>query len=81
MAKTSGTPNAVHDTMSFAQHVIQFLGPIIGNPVVVLPVGRSKEGLPLGIQVVGRRGQDMELLAVAEALTEVTGPFQHPPGY
>jgi amidase len=54
---------------------------LTGNPVVVLPVGRSKEGLPIGMQVVGRRWQDMALLAVAEALTEVTGPFQRPPGY
>ena len=52
-----------------------------GNPVVVLPVGRSKEGLPIGMQVIGRRWQDMALLAVAEALTEVTGSFQRPPGY
>jgi amidase len=52
-----------------------------GNPVVVLPVGRSREGLPIGIQVVGRRWKDMELLAVAEALTEVTKPFQRPPEY
>jgi amidase len=54
---------------------------LTGNPVVVLPAGRSGEGLPIGIQVVGRRWQDMKLLAVAEALTEVTGPFQRPPGY
>jgi amidase len=54
---------------------------LTGNPVVVLPVGKSKEGLPIGMQVVGRRWQDMALLAIAEALTEVTGPFQRPPGY
>jgi amidase len=52
-----------------------------GNPVVVLPAGSSKDGLPIGIQVVGRRWQDMELLAVAEALTQVTGEFRRPPGY
>ncbi len=54
---------------------------LTGNPVVVIPTGSSKEGLPIGIQVVGRRWQDMELLAAAEALTEVTGPFRRPPGY
>ncbi len=52
-----------------------------GSPVVVLPAGSSKDGLPIGIQVVGRRWQDMELLAVAKALTEVTGKFRRPPGY
>lgn len=51
-----------------------------GSPVVVLPAGSSKEGLPIGIQVVGRRWRDMELLAVAEAIAGVTGPFRPPPG-
>jgi amidase len=54
---------------------------LTGNPVVVLPMAHSKEGLPLGVQVVGRRWHDVELLAVAEQLAEVTGPFQRPPGY
>lgn len=54
---------------------------LTGNPVVVLPLARSKEGLPIGVQVVGRRWGDMELLAVAEQLAKVTGPFQRPSGY
>lgn len=54
---------------------------LTGSPVVVLPVAHSEEGLPIGVQVVGRRWRDMELLAVAEQLAEVTGPFQCPPGY
>ena len=52
---------------------------LTGNPVVVLPLGHTKEGLPIGIQVVGRRWEDMHLLAVAEQLTNVTGQFQPPP--
>ncbi|MGD8398096.1 MAG: amidase family protein [Anaerolineae bacterium] len=52
-----------------------------GSPVVVLPAGQSSEGLPIGLQLVGRRWRDMELLAVAEAVAEVTGPFQPPVGY
>jgi amidase len=54
---------------------------LTGNPVVVLPAGHSSDGLPIGIQVIGRRWQDMHLLSVAEALTEVTGPFQAPSGF
>jgi len=52
---------------------------LTGNPVVVLPLGRSAEGLPFGVQVVGRRWQEMALLDVAEQLTQFTGPFQFPP--
>jgi amidase len=54
---------------------------LTGNPVVVLPVGHSTDGLPIGIQAVGRHWQDMALLATADALTEVTGAFQAPPGF
>ncbi len=54
---------------------------LTGNPVVVLPFAKSNEGMPIGLQLVGRRWQDMKLLNAAEALTEVTGPFKPPPGY
>ena len=53
---------------------------LTGNPMVVLPLARTREGLPIGVQVVGKRWDDMALLAVAEQLTKVTGPFQPPPG-
>jgi amidase len=53
---------------------------LTGNPVVVLPLARTKSGLPIGVQVVGRRWADMALLAVAERLTQVTGRFRSPPG-
>ncbi|MGL6339255.1 MAG: amidase [Waterburya sp.] len=39
-----------------------------GNPVVVIPIGKSKSGLPIGVQIVGRRWQDMELLAIARLI-------------
>ncbi|MGL4883028.1 MAG: amidase family protein, partial [Waterburya sp.] len=39
-----------------------------GNPVVVIPIGKSKSGLPIGVQIVGRRWQDMELLAIAKLI-------------
>jgi len=54
---------------------------LTGNPVVVLPVARSGEGLPIGVQVVGRRWDDMRVLALAANLAQVTGSFRRPPGY
>ena len=54
---------------------------LTGNPVLVLPVARSQSDLPIGIQVVGRRWRDMQLLSIAQKLVEVTGLFQPPPGY
>jgi amidase len=54
---------------------------LTGHPVVVLPIAQSRDGLPIGVQVVGRRWRDMELLTVAQRLVEVTAGFQLPPGY
>ena len=52
---------------------------LTGNPVVVLPLARTKTGLPIGVQVVGKRWDDMALLSIAEQLARVTGRFQFPP--
>lgn len=52
-----------------------------GHPAVVLPYTLDRGGLPLGIQLVGKRWSEARLLAIARALAEVTGPFRRPPGY
>jgi amidase len=52
-----------------------------GHPAVVLPYKLDHDGLPIGIQIVGKRWSESRLLAIAKALTEVTGAFQRPPGY
>lgn len=54
---------------------------LTGNPVVVIPIGYTKEGIPIGIQIVGRRWRDMELLAIAEELDKVAKAYRKPPGY
>ncbi len=54
---------------------------LTGSPVVVLPAGRSPEGLPIGVQVVGRKWREIELLGVARAIQQVTGPVAVPPGF
>jgi Asp-tRNA(Asn)/Glu-tRNA(Gln) amidotransferase A subunit family amidase len=38
----------------------------LGVPCVTVPAGLGPNGLPLGIQIVGRRGEDRELLAWAQ---------------
>ena len=52
-----------------------------GHPAVVLPYKLDRDGLPIGVQVVGKRWDEARLLAIAKALSEVTGAFQRPPGY
>jgi Asp-tRNA(Asn)/Glu-tRNA(Gln) amidotransferase A subunit family amidase len=43
---------------------------LLGNPAAVVPVGRSADGLPIGVQIVGRPWEEEEVLAVAEVLED-----------
>jgi amidase len=54
---------------------------LTGNPVVVIPIGYTREGIPIGVQIAGRRWRDMELLAVAEQLDKVAAAYRKPAGY
>lgn len=50
-------------------------------PSVVVPVGRTAAGLPVGVQVVADFHQDRTALAVAQRVTDALGGFEAPPGY
>lgn len=52
-----------------------------GHPAVVIPIGQTQNGLPIGMQIVGKRWCEMELLAIATEIDQVVGRLQHPPGY
>jgi amidase len=52
---------------------------LTGNPVVTLPVNLSSEGLPIGVQLVGKRWQDNQLLEIAQAIIEYRGGYNRPP--
>lgn len=54
---------------------------LTGHPVVVVPIGQTQAGLPIGMQVVGKRWREMELLAIAQEIEKVIGGFQRPSGY
>ena len=43
-------------------------------PVVTVPAGRSKEGLPIGVQIVGRPFAEELVLAAAEIVEQVYNP-------
>ena len=46
---------------------------ITGHPAISLPCGRSAGGLPVGLQLVGRRGGTARLLTLAATVEEVVG--------
>ncbi|RUR33222.1 amidase [Vreelandella nanhaiensis] len=41
---------------------------LAGHPSVTLPTGRDQNGLPFGLQIIGRRGSDLQTLAFAREL-------------
>jgi len=46
---------------------------ITGHPAISLPCGRTDEGLPVGLQIVGTRNRTPELLQVAASLERTLG--------
>jgi Asp-tRNA(Asn)/Glu-tRNA(Gln) amidotransferase A subunit family amidase len=49
---------------------------VLGVPSAVVPCGTSREGLPVGVQVVGRPFADHEVVAVASVLEAGFGPWK-----
>jgi Asp-tRNA(Asn)/Glu-tRNA(Gln) amidotransferase A subunit family amidase len=62
------------DTMRHAQWLN-----LAGFPAVSVPMGLSAEGLPIGVQVIGRPNEDELVLAVAEILETARGRWEAPP--
>jgi Asp-tRNA(Asn)/Glu-tRNA(Gln) amidotransferase A subunit family amidase len=52
---------------------------LLGFPAMVVPMGCSGQGLPIGVQIVGRPWQEEVVLAVAAKLEKERGPWQAPP--
>ena len=75
------TPIDVDGEAVESRFVDHYLYPwnLTGHPTVVIPAGFSEDGLPIGIQLVGRRFEDEELLAVAACVDEELGAYRAPP--
>ena len=49
-----------------------------GHPTITVPLGLNKQGLPMGVQIVGRYYSEPELLHLAKLLEPLTPKFQKP---
>jgi Asp-tRNA(Asn)/Glu-tRNA(Gln) amidotransferase A subunit family amidase len=52
---------------------------LLGMPAAAVPVGQSREGLPIGVQIVGRPWEEEKVLAVSAAVERERGPWRNPP--
>lgn len=69
----NGTTVGYPDAFSYCQYFN-----LLGNPAATVPMGRSPEGLPIGVQIVGRPWDEERVLAVS-ACVERAGGWQEPP--
>ena len=52
---------------------------LLGLPAIVIPFGTTEDGVPVGVQLIGRPYDEELLLEVAVRLEEARGPFPAPP--
>jgi Asp-tRNA(Asn)/Glu-tRNA(Gln) amidotransferase A subunit family amidase len=69
----SGETENYRETMRYSQWLN-----LAGFPGVAVPGGISSEGLPIGVQVIGRPYEEEIILAVAEAIERGRGPWALP---
>lgn len=71
-----GTPYPYQDQMSWISFAT-----MSGLPSTVVPIGRSPEGLPIGMQIMGPVLEDRTTLRFAELIEQEFGGFTPPPGF
>lgn len=52
---------------------------VTGLPAISVPAGFTDNGLPVGVQIVGKPHGDLELLQIAQAVETATGRYLHHP--
>ena len=57
------------------------LATLSGCPATAAPVGRTRGGLPVGLQIMGPYLEDATSIDIARLMADVVGGFEAPPGY
>ncbi len=68
------SPYGYRETMRHSQWLN-----LAGLPGLTIPISTSSDGLPIGVQLIGRPFSEELLLSVAESLELARGPWQPPP--
>ena len=78
---TTATPPFPLDQPVLGRSFLTYAFSVLGLPAISIPAGFTSEGLPIGLQIVGRRGAEPTVLRAAAAF-EAARPWAHrvPPG-
>jgi amidase len=60
------------------QALPQVLAAASGHPSIVIPAGQDDHGMPIGIQLIGRRWDDERLIAMTKAISHLVGGYRQP---
>jgi amidase len=52
---------------------------VLGLPAISVPCGFTGDGLPVGVQIVGRQHDDLGVLQIAHAFEQATGAGRRRP--
>lgn len=79
--RAQGTPIMVDGVPVESRFIDHYLYPfnMLGHPAIAVPAGVAEDGLPVGVQLVGKRWEDEKLIAVAAAVAQLTDGYKMPP--
>ncbi len=73
------TSTIAPDRESTGDSSLQAIFSLTGLPAITIPIGLSRDGLPLAVQLATGRRNDWTLLDVAQWCSDVMGPLPAPP--
>jgi len=78
---TTATPPFPLEQPVLGRSFLTYAFSVLGLPAISIPAGFTSDGLPIGLQIVGRRGAEPTVLRAAAAF-EAVRPWAHrvPPG-
>ena len=69
-------PNEIANTNMQSYHQwmeVSVLSSLLGLPTISIPVGFNSHNLPMGIQIIGRKKEDLKVLSFAKRYEQIFG--------
>ena len=79
-SQATAAPKIGDSSYDIIEKMVRFTGPFnaTGQPVVSIPTGVSREGLPLSMQIIGKPFDEATILQAADAYERARGPLPLP---